>query len=98
MSISLEDADRIIAGARAYGARAGLAPLTIVVLDAGGHVTAVAREDGAANRRYDIAYGKAHGAVSLGVGSRALMDRAEAQGYFIAAATSAIGGHLVPVR
>lgn len=97
MSISLEIADRIVAGAREYGAREGLAPLTIVVLDAGAHVKAVAREDGAANRRYDIAYGKAHGALALGVGSRALMERAEAQAYFIAAATSAIGGHLVPV-
>ncbi len=97
MSMSLESADLIIKGAREYAAREGLAPLTVVVLDAGAHVKAVAREDGAAIRRFEIAHGKANGALSLGVGSRALMERAEAQAYFIAAATSAIGGHLVPV-
>ena len=68
-----------------------------LVLDAGGHVTAFERQDGSSNRRFDIAFGKAHGAISLGMGSRALMARAESQGYFIAAATSAIGGSLVPV-
>ncbi|HET7734631.1 MAG TPA: heme-binding protein [Nocardioidaceae bacterium] len=97
MSISLETADRIVSGAREYAAREGLAPLTVVVLDAGAHVKAVAREDGAAIKRFEIAYGKAHGALALGVGSRALMARAETQAYFVAAATSAIGGHLVPV-
>jgi len=97
MSISLETAERIVSGARDYGAREGLAPLTIVVLDAGAHVKAVAREDGAAIKRFEIAYGKAHGALALGIGSRALMERAETQAYFVAAATSAIGGHLVPV-
>ena len=47
--------------------------------------------------RFQIAFGKAHGALALGIGSRALMNRAEQQPYFIAAATAAIGGALVPV-
>jgi uncharacterized protein GlcG (DUF336 family) len=71
--------------------------MTVVVLDAGGHVIAVEREDGSSNNRFEIAFGKAHGALALGMGSRALMARAEKQPYFIAAATSAIGGALVPV-
>jgi uncharacterized protein GlcG (DUF336 family) len=60
-------------------------------------VRAVEREDGSANKRFEIAFGKAHGALSLGMGSRALMARAEQQPYFIAAVTSAVGGALVPV-
>jgi uncharacterized protein GlcG (DUF336 family) len=47
--------------------------------------------------RFDIAFGKAHGALALGMGSRALMVRAEQQAYFIDAARAAIGGALVPV-
>lgn len=72
-------------------------PLSIVVLDAGGHVTAFEREDGSSNKRFEIAFGKAHGALALGIGSRALMARAEQQPYFVAAVTNAIGGALVPV-
>ena len=83
-------------GAR-LGAARGFKPLTVVVLDAGGHVVAAEREDGASNKRFEIAFGKAHGALSVGFGSRTLMARAEAQPYFVAAVTSAIGGALIPV-
>ena len=48
------------------------------------------------NKRFEIAYGKAHGAVSMGMGSRALMARAEQQPYFVAAVTHSVGA-LVPV-
>jgi uncharacterized protein GlcG (DUF336 family) len=97
MSIDLDTARRMIAAARAAGAERGFKPLTVVVLDAGGHVVAAEREDGASNKRFEIAFGKAHGALSVGLGSRALMARAEEQPYFIAAVTSAIGGALIPV-
>jgi uncharacterized protein GlcG (DUF336 family) len=97
MSLTLERAREIIAATRAEAVRAGFKPMTVVVLDAGGHVIAVEREDGSSNSRFEIAFGKAHGALALGMGSRALMARAEQQPYFIAAATSAIGGALVPV-
>ena len=96
MTLSLSQARAIIAGALAAGSNASFKPLTIVVLDAGGHVLAVEREDGSSNKRFEIAHGKAHGAVSLGMGSRALMERAEQQPYFVAAVTHAVGG-LVPV-
>lgn len=97
MSINLETARAIVAGARDAGRQSGLKPLTVVVLDAGGHVTAAEREDGASNKRFEIALGKAHGALSLGMGSRGLMERAEQQPYFMAAVTQAVGGSLVPV-
>ena len=97
MTITLDTARTIIAAARAHAVETECKPMTVVVLDAGGHVLAVEREDGSANKRFEIAHGKAHGALSLGLGSRALMARAEQQAYFIAAATAAVGGALVPV-
>ncbi|MEV6927362.1 heme-binding protein [Dactylosporangium sp. NPDC051485] len=97
MSLTLDQARTIVAAAREHGAKNGLNPLTVVVLDAGAHVIAVEREDGAAIKRFEIAFGKAHGALALGMGSRAIMQRAEQQAYFIAAATAAVGGALVPV-
>ena len=72
-------------------------PLTVVALDAGGHVVSAERKDGASNNRFEIAYGKAYGALALGMGSRSLMARAEQQPYFITSAAAAIGGRLVPV-
>jgi uncharacterized protein GlcG (DUF336 family) len=97
VSIGLETAKSITAGVRAAGEDHGLKPLTVVVLDAGGHVISVEREDGASNNRFEIAFGKAYGALALGMGSRSLMARAEQQPYFITAAAAAIGGRLVPV-
>jgi uncharacterized protein GlcG (DUF336 family) len=95
--MDLDTARAIIAGTRAHAKDAGFKPMTVVVLDPGGHVVAVEREDGSSMKRFEIGYGKAHGALSLGMGSRSIMDRAEQQPYFIAAVTSAVGGALVPV-
>ena len=97
MSMKLASAQSIIADALAAGQQQGFKPLTVVVLDAGGHVMAAARQDGASNNRFEIAQGKAYGALALGMGSRAIMERAEQQAYFIAAATAALGGRLIPV-
>jgi uncharacterized protein GlcG (DUF336 family) len=97
MSMNLASAQSIIADALAAGQQHGFKPLTVVVLDAGGHVIAVARQDGASNNRFEIAQGKAYGALALGMGSRAIMKRAEEQAYFIAAATATLGGRLIPV-
>ncbi|MCC5983744.1 MAG: heme-binding protein [Rhodobacteraceae bacterium] len=97
MGVTLEQARAIIAGARAQGRAMGLKPLSVVVLDAGGHVLAFEREDGAAPGRFAIAEGKAYGAVMLGMGGRAQMARAEAQAYFMAAVNGIYGGKVVPV-
>ena len=97
MSLSLETARTIIAAALAHGTEAGFGPLSVVVLDAGGHVIAFERQDGSSNRRFDIAFGKAHGAISVGLGSRALMAVAQEQPSLIAGVTASIGGALVPV-
>jgi uncharacterized protein GlcG (DUF336 family) len=97
MPIDLQTAETIVAGARATATTQGFRPLSVVVLDAGGHIVLAQRQDGASIKRFDIAFGKAYGALSLGVDSRDLMERAEQQPYFIGSVTSAIGGSLVPV-
>ena len=83
--------------ARSTGREMGLNPLSVAVLDAGGHLLAFEREDGASPGRFEIAQGKAYGAVMLGMPGSAQMARAEAQAYFLAAVNGAFGGKGVPV-
>ena len=96
-TLDLDTARVVVAATRANGREQGLKPRTVVVLDPGGHVVAVEREDGASIGRFEIAFGKAHGALALGMGSRSIMARAEQQAYFVSAVTAAVGGALVPV-
>ena len=96
-AISLDHARTIISAALAKGAENAMAPLSVVVLDAGGHLKAFERQDNASIMRFQVAHGKAFGAIGLGIGSRALMTRAEQQPYFVAAVNGAFAGALVPV-
>ncbi|MCB5197663.1 heme-binding protein [Loktanella sp. TSTF-M6] len=95
--ISQAQARTIIDTAFAKGDALGLKPLSVVVLDAGGHVLAFSRADGAAPGRFAIAHGKAYGAVMLGMAGTAQMKRAEDQAYFMAAVNGVFGGQVVPV-
>nr|WP_246407911.1 heme-binding protein [Microvirga lupini] len=72
-------------------------PLSVVVYDARGSLKALLSEDGTSIKRAEIAMGKAYGALALGIGSRALHKMATDRPYFIASATHAVGGQLVPV-
>jgi uncharacterized protein GlcG (DUF336 family) len=95
--LDLAAAQKILEAALAHASAQGFKPMAIGVIDARGALKAFGAQDGTSLKRGEIALGKANGAVALGMGSRALMKRAETQGYLIAAATSAIGGSLVPV-
>lgn len=95
--ISAGKARSIIRKALAKGNEMGLKPLSVVILDAGGHVKAFEREDGAAPGRFAIAHGKAYGSVMLGMAGTAQMARAEQQAYFMAAVNGVYGGQVVPV-
>ena len=95
--ISIAKARRIIKSALAKGREMDLKPLSVVVLDTGGHVKAFEREDGAAPGRFAIAQGKAYGAIMLGMPGSAQMARAEQQAYFMAAVNGVYGGQVVPV-
>lgn len=95
--LSLDQAREIVAAARAEGRKLELNPLTVVVLDAAGNIKALEREDGASNLRPAIAIGKANGALAMGLGSRALFERAKSEPFFIQAMNELAGGSLVPV-
>ena len=72
-------------------------PMTVAVLDAGGHLVAFAREDRSSLLRERIARGKALGALNMGVGSRSLAGRAAAHPQFVNALVGLADGNLVPV-
>lgn len=74
-----------------------LNPLTVAVLDAGGHLVAFKREDSSAILRPQIAIGKAWGVLGMGVGGRELAKKAESHPSFFAALTDASGGRIFPV-
>ncbi len=95
--LTLATAQSMIDTALAKGAELGFKPLTVAVLDAGGHMVALARQDGASIMRPGIAEAKAYGAIAMGLGSRALNARAEQQPYFIQAMNALADGKLVAV-
>ncbi len=95
--MNLELANSLIRSALEYRKAHDLKPLTIAVIDAGGHLVSLQREDGTSNLRAAIAQGKAKGAVAMGLGSRALFERAQQQPYFIEAMNALNDGNLVPV-
>ena len=95
--ISLNRARKIVRAALSKGKEQGFKPLSVVVLDSGGHVKAFEREDGASPGRFGIAHGKAYGSIMLGIAGRAQMARAENQAYFMTAMNGLYSGQLVPV-
>ena len=95
--ISASRARTIIRKTMAKGDEMGFKPLSVVVLDTGGHVKAFERADGASPGRFGIAQGKAYGAIMLGMPGSAQMARAEQQAYFMAAVNGVYGGQVVPV-
>ncbi|GAN79309.1 GlcG/HbpS family heme-binding protein [Acidocella aminolytica] len=97
VALSLDVAQKILAAALAYGKAQSLKPLAISVVDARGALKVFIAQDGTSLRRGEIALGKANGALALGLGTRALMKRAEQQPYFINAVGAAVGGSLIPV-
>src|ERR1700720_4759054 len=95
--LTLDVARKILDAALAKGSQKKLKPLVITVLDARGCVKIAAAQDGTSLLRSEIAYGKAFGALALGMGSRALFQRAQEQAYFIDAVNTLAQGRLVPV-
>lgn len=97
MQLTLAKAQTIISTALEDARRRSLAPMAVVVLDARGALKAFAAEDGTSLKRAEIAIGKAHGALSMGMGTRALAKAATERPHFVAAVTHAVGGSLIPV-
>jgi uncharacterized protein GlcG (DUF336 family) len=95
--IDLAHATIIVDRALAEGRSLGLPPLTVAVLDGSGCLVSFKREDGSSLLRPEIAQAKAWGALGMGMGSRALAQRASAQPAFISAVNALAGGRLIPV-
>ena len=96
MSVTLAQASTIVDVALQKGRETSCAPLTVAVLDAGGHLVAFKREDRSGILRFDIAYGKAWGALGMGFGSRELADRAGKNPLFFGVLAKVAQGRLVP--
>ena len=97
MTITLSQARQVVDASLAKGRELGLKPLSVVVLDIRGSLVAALSEDGCAQLRPKVAHGKANAAIGLGMGTRALMNRAEQQAYFVQAVNGVLGGDMVPV-
>ncbi len=98
MSITLEVANKIVDAALAKGREAKMNPLTVCVVDDGGNLKALKREDGrGAAMRPQIAIGKAFASVGMGRSTRALQDMAQQRPWFSASLVSVASGGYVPV-
>lgn len=95
--ISLAKANRIINASFAKAREMTLKPLGVVVLDAGGHVKAFQRQDGASMLRFEMAAGKAYGALAVGMGSRWLHDQAASRAHFLTGMVGVSGNAILPV-
>jgi uncharacterized protein GlcG (DUF336 family) len=94
--ITLEQASTIIDVALAEARRRNLRPMTIGVLDGGGDLVVFKREDHTGIRRYDVAYGKAYGALVMNRSTRAIGEVARTGPMFIQAMMAATGGRIIP--
>src|ERR1700754_3449930 len=94
-SVTLAQASTIIDTALKKGRDKKFQPLSVAVLDAGGHLVAFKREDKSGILRFDIAFGKAWGALGMGFGSRTLAERAANTPQFFTMLAAASGGRMV---
>lgn len=98
--LTLDQANRLIAGVFAEAARLGLPPVAVAVLDRGGHLKAMQRQDGLSFLRADICQAKAWGALAMGTDSRDLAQRFAAESLqqgFIQALNAMSGGRIIPL-
>src|SRR3569623_3741990 len=94
---TVDQANAIIAAAVAKGKEAGMKPLTVAVVDAGGALICFQRNDGAPPLRPAVAIGKAAGAVGFGVSSRRLGEMAVERPHFMGAVGNIAPNGLIPV-
>jgi uncharacterized protein GlcG (DUF336 family) len=96
MSVTLAQASKLVDVALSKARELKQMSQTIVVLDAGGHVVCAKREDGSGIIRFEIAVGKAYGALGMGWGSRTMMERSTQNPNFLTSLVGASGGRVVP--
>jgi uncharacterized protein GlcG (DUF336 family) len=96
MSVTLAQASSIVDAALKKARELKQMPQTVVVLDTGGHVVCAKREDESGIIRFEVAVGKAYGALGMGWGSRTMMERAAQNPNFLTAIVAASDGRMVP--
>ena len=94
--LTLDQATKILQGARQASRAANLKPMGIAVLDASGQLVAFEREDGASMFRFDIARAKAWGAVGFGASSRELAEHAKDNPNFFVSLAATDEGKFLP--
>jgi uncharacterized protein GlcG (DUF336 family) len=97
MKLTIDKASLIVDHALAHARAAKIRPLCVAVLDDGGHVKALKRDDGASILRPTIAVSKAWGAVGMGESSRHLGNRLKEMTAFLGSLSGMSGGKVVPV-
>ena len=95
--VTLAQACTLVDAALARGAELGLAPLTVAVLDPGGHLIALKRQDLSGILRVEIAVAKAWGMLGMGLPARGVITRAQQAPQFFAALSVLSGGRMIPV-
>ncbi|WP_068095062.1 GlcG/HbpS family heme-binding protein [Novosphingobium rosa] len=93
-ALILAQAQAIVAGALADARAQGLKPLSVIVLDGGGHPIAFAREDGASFARLDIARAKAAGALAMDADTSVLAERAKGNPVFFQSVSVVLEGRI----
>jgi uncharacterized protein GlcG (DUF336 family) len=96
-SLTLEQASAVADHVVAIGRREQLLPLAVAVVDSGGAIVAVKRDNGCGWMRVEIAQGKARGALGMGMASRTIRDRLAARPAFQSALAAAADGEFIPV-
>ncbi|MDP3267798.1 MAG: heme-binding protein [Legionella sp.] len=94
--LTLEKANAIIQAGFNESKKLSLQPMSIAILDPGGHLIAFQRQDKAGILRFDIAFAKAYGALGMGINSRDLALKANEIPDLIQGAIAASKGRLIP--
>lgn len=95
--LTLENAQAIVGATLRHSRDAKFKPMGVVVLDARGAMVACAIEDNSSLRRFEIAHGKAHGCLGMGIGGRSVEKRILERPHFGAALAHVLGGDFIPV-
>jgi uncharacterized protein GlcG (DUF336 family) len=90
-------ATRIAQAVLSEGVQLGLAPLCCAVLDRGGHLLVLLRDERASIYRPQIAIAKASGCLGMGFGGRELKRRADAMPAFFNGLNAVFPNGILPV-
>src|SRR4051795_2517312 len=95
-TITLDQANQIIAAVLKRGAEVDCRPLSVIVVEPGCVVKAFQKEDGSSMIRFEMAFGKAYAALAMGRSSKLVRVRAEERPIFMRYLISASREQMFP--